>query len=377
MALVVGERALPSMGRCMSAATSGMPLVSGPTADYVLSRSSDDLRLIVVDSANLMRVVEAIRHLPTARIIVLTTGIDESLLSLALQAPQILGFLAWRTTGIRPWELSYLIRSVVTPSEVPPSSADLLLWGASTVTWRPRSSSERDQVVDTVEMVARQFGVQTRLAQAAASAAHELLMNAMYDAPVDRSGKKKYAANRRANVHLVEHEIPTLQLTVDNTHLALDITDPFGMMERHHLFGGVIRGLMSTLDTSGGGAGLGLSNLFTAGSILRVEVIRGFTTQVSWVVDRTLSQRLKRSTPRSLYFVEGAPRATVLYQILDWARAEGGPDALSRIRIRTLPYALLEGINVTSVEINSTCSLELLDRIRRAASATVGQPCPH
>lgn len=377
VALVVNERALPSMGQCMSAATSGMPLVSGPTADYVLSRSSDDLRLIVVDTQNLPPVVEAVRHLPGTRVLVLTPRIEEGLLAVTLQVPQIVGFLGWGASGVRPWELSYLIRSVVSPSEHPPTSADLLLWGGSTISWSPQTSADRDRVVESVETIARQFGVQGRFAEAASSAAHEMLMNAMYDAPIDRRGRKKYATKRQQAIHLEEHEIPTLQLTVDNKHLALDVIDPFGLLERHHLFSGVRRGLSSTMDTSGGGAGLGLSALSTGSSILRVEIVPGCLTQVSWVLDRTLSQREKRKAPRSLYFVEAQPRATVLYQILEWARAERGDKVIGQIQLRTLPKILFEGLQLSNVEPTTSCSPELLDRIRKVASSIVGYPCPY
>ena len=157
------------------------------------------------------------------------------------------------------------------------------------------------------------FGIGRRLAGTAADAAHELLMNAMYDAPVDASGSPRYAEDRQADIRLEEHEIPVLRLTVDSSHLALDIIDPFGRLPRGKLFGGILRGrsgalasrASSVLDVSDGGAGLGLFNLFSSGAVVRAEVVPGRQTLVSWMLDRTVNQREIRSLPRSLYYLEG------------------------------------------------------------------------
>ena len=313
MALVIDENAAPSVGRCMTSAASGLPLVTATSMNQALERLAGDLRLIVVSTEHVPAAVAATRMHPRARIAVLAHVIDDAMLATTLRTPQILGFLAWRSIGVRPWELSYVVRRVVAPQQAPPSSADVLLWGASTVSWRPRSSADRDQTVRAVELVAMRFGIGRRLAGAAADAAHELLMNAMYDAPVDASGRPRYASDRRAEIQLQEHEVPTLRLTVDSSHLALDIEDPFGRLPRGKLFGGILRGrsgavaerAASVLDMTEGGAGLGLFNLFNTAAVLRVEVVPGQRTLVSWMIDRTVNTRGARSMARSLYYIEG------------------------------------------------------------------------
>ncbi len=315
MALVIDENAAPSVGRCMTSASSGMPLITGVSMPQALERLRGDLRLLVVSSAHMLPAVACTRMYPSLRIAVLAHQIDDSLLSVAAQTPQVLGFLAWRVIGVRPWELSYMVRRVVAPQQPPPSSADVLLWGASSVTWRPRTSADRDQTVRAVQLVAMRFGIGRRLAGVAADAAHELLMNAMYTAPVDAQGRPRYAGDRRAELELEDHEVPTLRLTVDSSHLALDIVDPFGRFPRDRLFGGILRGRTGALsgtddevlDMSRGGAGLGLFNLFNTAAVLRVEVVPGRQTLVSWMIDRTITVRSQRSLARSVYFIEGQP----------------------------------------------------------------------
>ena len=45
--------------------------------------------------------------------------------------------------------------------------------------------------------------------------AHELLMNAMYDAPTDSRGRPRYSYDRKQDIVLDEGEVPTLRLGTD------------------------------------------------------------------------------------------------------------------------------------------------------------------
>jgi len=312
LALAIDDSAIAGVGRCMTSAASGAPLAAGSALRPVLDQLRGPLRLLVTDQSRMPEAMEWLRHLPEARLLVLAQTIDEGMLSAAARSPRVLGFLAWRQVGVRPWELSYVVRRAIAPEQPSPTSVDLLLWGASSVVWHPRTSFDRDQTVRAVEVVAMRFGISNRLAAAAADAAHELLMNAMYDAPVDATGRPRYAANRQSEIDLEPHEVPTLRLTVDCSHLSLDVTDPFGRLDRASLFGGILRGRAGrsgrpdeVLDLAQGGAGLGLFNLFSSAAVLRVEVAPGRQTLVSWTLDRTVVQREQRALPRSLYFVEG------------------------------------------------------------------------
>jgi hypothetical protein len=169
--------------------------------------------------------------------------------------------------------------------------------------------------VQAIETVSIRFGMSRRTAVMAADASHELLMNAMYDAPHDASGHAPYASDRQANITLAEHEVPTLRLTVDSQYLALDAVDPFGRLARAKWFSGLLRATTGStsatptavLDESHGGAGLGLFRLYSTATFLRAEVQPGRQTLVSWIVDRALGPKGQRSTGRSLAFIERLP----------------------------------------------------------------------
>jgi hypothetical protein len=239
--------------------------------------------------------------------------IEDSMLAAALRDPRLIGFVGRTDQGPRAWELGYVVRRSIAGQQAIPGCHELLNWGAATVTFRPRSTRDRDQTVQAVEVVATRFGMSRRASAMTADASHELLMNAMFDAPVDGAGRPKYAADRAAQITLAENEVPTLRLTVDGSHLALDISDSFGRLVRPKLFGGILRGRTGTvashasavLDVSHGGAGLGLFNLFNSAAILRIEVTPGRQTLVSWILDRTVGHRTQRTQAKSLYFVEG------------------------------------------------------------------------
>lgn len=302
MALVIHEGAAPSVGRCMSSAASGMPLTSGKTVAETLARLEGAPRVMVVGHEHLNDAVDAVRDMPQTKLAVLTPETTDRLVAKALEVPQIIGLLAWLPAGVRPWELSYVVRRAVAPEQDVPLSSDVLMWGASNVTWHPRTSEERDRTVRAVELVATRFGISRKIAATAADAAHELLVHAMIDAPVDARGRRRYAADRTAQIALEPAEVPTMQLTVDTSHLAIDVTEPFGRLSRRVLLGGILQGRVGNTDVR---EGIGFFNLFTTAAVLRVEVRPGRSTLVSWMVDRVVSTRDRRAMPRSLYYIEG------------------------------------------------------------------------
>lgn len=91
--------------------------------------------------------------------------------------------------------------------------------------------------------------------------------------------------------------------------MALQIVDPFGRLERHHVLDGILRGRKAggggeVLDTSGGGAGLGLSRIYSQSTAMIVYVERGRSTSVTSFFDLDVSPRDARTMPVSLHLFE-------------------------------------------------------------------------
>jgi hypothetical protein len=78
--------------------------------------------------------------------------------------------------------------------------------------------------------------------------------------------------------------------------------DPFGRLTREHVLRGLVRGLTSgTVDSSGGGAGLGFLVMYKAATMIAFDVIPGVCTQASVVLDLDVPQRELRTLPRSVH----------------------------------------------------------------------------
>ncbi|MBX2801630.1 MAG: hypothetical protein KTR31_28390 [Myxococcales bacterium] len=276
--------------------------VVGPVCDAVravdpgaqVERASlDDLvphtRLVVVDEdAAPAAVAKAAIVAPSARVIVLWRRASVKMLTLASEVPAVVGLLDAHDGPM----LMYAARRVLVPTEPAPTGHDLMPWGSTAVMWRPSSTGQSRKIVQDLERVARRTGLTRRSCNTLSLVGHELLMNAIYDAPVDEHGAPLHAADRAADVVLDGQQTPTLALWISCDQISLDATDPFGKLTSGRFFASLARGLNShrsgvvTLDTSHGGAGLGMFTIFRAADVLRVEVTPGRSTQVSWTQRR-------------------------------------------------------------------------------------------
>ena len=83
----------------------------------------------------------------------------------------------------------------------------------------------------------------------------------------------------------------------------ISVADPFGRLRREHIFGGLARALSGgTMDTSGGGAGLGVMGMYKATTMLFFDVQPGRSTQSTAILELDVPQRELRSLPRSVHF---------------------------------------------------------------------------
>ncbi len=200
----------------------------------------------------------------------------------------------------RTWEILMVARRLLDPT-APPLSA-FLDWGYSPLELAPRSTADRDAAVAKIQDRLAGLQLPKRSVELVGELAHELLMNAMYDAPVDGRGRPKYAGDRKAAIMLTEPERPTVKLGTDGTRLALQVRDPFGGLERVRILDALTRGLAGgELDRSHGGAGLGLTLCHNASSALFFDIARGRYTEVTALVELDLNQRELRTSAKSLH----------------------------------------------------------------------------
>jgi hypothetical protein len=236
-------------------------------------------------------------------------------LRVAVHAPQLQSIIGWppHQSIPRHWELTVAARRALDPFGRGPRLNELLAWGATSVKWSPRTSSERDDAVAGLERYAALAGASSRVIERLAVVAHEMLMNAMYDAPVDAHGRAHYAHDRKADLILDERETPTLRFVIDGAMAGLEVTDAFGGLRREHVLGSILRGTDAqasaqapVVDTSHGGAGLGFFRMYTTCSSVLVDVKPGEQTRVTALFDLDSSGREARNLPASLHLFSGA-----------------------------------------------------------------------
>jgi hypothetical protein len=204
----------------------------------------------------------------------------------------------------------------------------------------------------------------------------ELLVNALYDAPVDERGKRMFAGisvQTRATLR-VSQDVE-LAYGCDGKQFALSVRDAFGSLERATVLKFLGRGFHAEqkVDRKQGGAGLGLYLLLHNASTVAFRVTPGRSTEVSCTFDLT-------PTPLAQLVLEVFPAAeprTFAARMLPVA----SPAAIRSRRLLVIAVAMIAllgaGLFVTLPRLFSvrpTSTLEL-DTIPSGAAVTIdGKP---
>lgn len=207
----------------------------------------------------------------------------------------------------RDWELVMMARRLLKPQDGAAPFASYLSWGYTGFKEIVRDTAGREACVGRVQKFVDKIGVPKRVGEMFAELSHELLMNALYDAPVDAQGKPKYAHDRKASVTLEENEAALLRLASDGVKICIQVVDPFGRLERKHVYGGLARGLRGgQMDQSHGGAGLGMVVCHNSTSAMVFDVIPGQRTEVTGIFELDLNLREFRTQAKSVHYFEHA-----------------------------------------------------------------------
>jgi hypothetical protein len=302
------------IGRIISAAANFAPVTV--TEDW--SEAEAQLKLgsglLCCDAADVRLGVECARR-HGAALIVWTRGPLTPEVEAALETKSVDSVVAWPDfmSVPRAWELSMSVRRALHPRLLP-RARDLLSWGASLFKWRPRSTEDRDRVVAEVGDWMRTLGLLPRQCDRVTEVTYELVMNAMYDAPVDELGRPRFAFDRKRPIQLSEQEAPLVRLGSDGLLLTVEVTDPFGGLARADVVRGLGRGRLAgqsadtqVVDASHGGAGLGLFKVYSQSAGLLTEMRHRQLTRVLSIHDLEVTPRDLRTLPCSLHLFDVPP----------------------------------------------------------------------
>jgi hypothetical protein len=251
--------------------------------------------------------------LPRSKVVVWVPDANPEAFEVASTTPSIACLIGWPPGAELPtlWELGFSLRRLGGDEE--PLLPNIpLIWRGYGGVWYPRSTEDLFATLDDVMSVLGRAQLNTRIARRVLGVAHEMLMNALYDAPAD-DGKPRFAHDRTMRIHLDVAEAPSFELRTDGLSLMLQVTDPFGRLRREHVYSSLMRGIRSrhakssdqVIDTSGGGAGLGLHRIISDASTAIFDVREGSSTSVTATFDLGQSNRERRRQPTSLLYFGG------------------------------------------------------------------------
>jgi hypothetical protein len=267
----------------------------------------EGIDLACFDADALDNIVPILRQQPKTRVLVWSGEKNAHTVAAAPSVRQLNNVFGLRYPSAPPrnWELLRVVRQLT--GEEDEDRCMHLDWGAATYHRSPTSSAELDDVVSEVEQFAAEV-CSPRLSASLASVAHELLMNAMYDAPVDPGGNPLFTFRRNEPIELNDDQRPDLCYGCDGSRFVISVTDPFGGLQREHVFGGITRALAKAMpNRTGGGAGLGLAVVFRAATLLFFDVQPGYRTEATAVLELDVPQREHRTLPRSVHFFTKEP----------------------------------------------------------------------
>jgi hypothetical protein len=143
-----------------------------------------------------------------------------------------------------------------------------------------RDSEKRDARIEAIATLAGERGMSGRAIGRVVDIAEELITNALYDAPAERVG---VPAQRAQPVVLERPEACRIVYGADDRMFYLRVRDPFGALRRARLFEVLDRCVLRggvPLDSSRGGAGLGLLRIFENAALVVVHVRRHVSTEL-------------------------------------------------------------------------------------------------
>jgi len=171
------------------------------------------------------------------------------------------------------------------------------------------SSDQVMELFEKAQKFAKGIKVHPRVADGFGTAAEELVMNALFNAPVDSEGKQKYAQEPRGETLVVEPgEEVTVTLARSEKRLGVSVRDRFGELGIDRCLrrlGKCFRMGDAQVEDKQNGAGLGLYVSFGAVSQLVVNIAPQKCTEVLGLIDVQRNYREFASRTKSFNsFVE-------------------------------------------------------------------------
>ncbi|MBF0289232.1 MAG: hypothetical protein HQM14_15550 [SAR324 cluster bacterium] len=179
-----------------------------------------------------------------------------------------------------------------------------LNWGIEVKQHTVENSKERQQLVNQMESYFQDMGVRRPILYKTVAIAEELMMNAIYDAPVDTENNPLYNhLSRTVDIALRPEEQSVFRYACDGILLAISVADPFGALSRETILDYLqsCYDRKETSDAEKGGAGYGVFQIIEMSDLVVINVKPQVRTEVIAILN-IAPDKSKRAKTTSLHY---------------------------------------------------------------------------
>jgi len=158
---------------------------------------------------------------------------------------------------------------------------------------RLRDFQGRGRAIDEVLKFAEDSGVRRQIRSSIGQVCEELLMNALYDAPIDDDGRQIFAeVGPKDRVDLSSPRPVSIRYAATPETFAVSVRDRFGTLEKNVILDYLDKCLHATqqIDRKTYGAGLGLYLIANSATQFVCNVAPGMATEVVCTFDRKVAK---------------------------------------------------------------------------------------
>ncbi|MEZ4363334.1 MAG: PEGA domain-containing protein [Kofleriaceae bacterium] len=156
-------------------------------------------------------------------------------------------------------------------------------WGTKIHSALVGDYQEKSLCIAQISEFAEMMGVRRKYRESIEQSVDEMLMNALYDAPVDEQGRQIFSEiPTKTRISLRVEQKVVVQYTCDGKSFAVSVRDAFGTLERATILRYLHKCLHTEqqIDRKTGGAGLGLYLIANNCSQILFNVLPGVATEV-------------------------------------------------------------------------------------------------
>ncbi len=161
-------------------------------------------------------------------------------------------------------------------------------WGVKVYSHLVGDYQEKSVAIAAVADFAQAMGVRRKYRESVEQCLDEMLMNALYDAPVDSAGKQMFAdVPTKTRISLRMEQKAIVQYACDGNMFAMSVRDSFGALKGETVVKYLDKCLHAAqqIDRKAGGAGLGLYIISSSSTQFLVNLYPGVATEAICTFD--------------------------------------------------------------------------------------------